>query len=301
LGNRSWAELCLAAILLCPAAGRAATASHELLLWPEGAPDALGDRAHDKPSLTPYLPAGVAASGAAMVICPGGGYGGLADHEGGTYALFLNRAGITCFVLKYRLGSHRYRHPTMLNDAARALRWVRAHADEYGVDSKRVGIMGSSAGGHLASTLLTHFDPGDPRDPDPVNRQSSRPDLGVLCYPVITMENFGHAGSRENLLGKSPTQDLIDFLSSEKQVTNQTPPTFLWHTFKDNVVPVRNSLEFASALDRHGVPFYLHIYQEGGHGMGLGTSDKDFKGAHPWAQDLLYWLKAQGFLEVKKS
>lgn len=275
-------------------------AQPDIPLWPKGAPAALGASPEDVPSVTPYLPNTVTPSGAAMIICPGGGYGGLADHEGKDYALYLNQAGVTCFVLKYRLGT-RYQHPAMLQDAARALRWVRANAEKYGIDPKRVGIMGSSAGGHLASTLLTHFDAGDPKAHDPIDRQSSRPDLGVLCYPVITMENFGHAGSRENLLGKAPSQEQIDLLSNEKQVSALTPPTFIWHTFQDNTVPVRNSLEFAMALERHGIPFDLHVYEEGGHGMGLGAKPPEFKGAHPWTKDLLFWLKAQGFLDPAKK
>jgi len=158
-------------------------------LWPEGAPGALGTNSNDIPTLTAYLPDATNATGAAMVICPGGGYQHLAPHEGNDYALWLNQHGVTCFVLKYRLGSNGYRHPAMLNDVARAVRWVRAHADTYKVDVKRVGIMGSSAGGHLAATLLTHFDDGNASSADLIERQSSRPDLGILCYAVITMEN----------------------------------------------------------------------------------------------------------------
>jgi acetyl esterase/lipase len=266
-------------------------------LWPADAPGARGTNDFDIPTLTPYLPETDKATGAAVVVCPGGGYGGLAPHEGNDYALFLNRQGVTAFVLKYRLGSHGYRHPVMLHDAARAVRLVRARAADFKVDAKRVGIMGSSAGGHLASTLLTHFDLGQADAPDPVERQSSRPDLGILCYAVITMESFGHAGSRENLLGKFPSAELINLLSNEKQVSPGTPPTFLWHTYEDQAVPVRNSLEFAAALARNGVPFDLHIYQKGGHGIGLAAKPPGFENAHPWAQDLVFWLKAQGFVK----
>lgn len=264
-------------------------------LWEGSVPGALGTTENDVPTLTPYLPAKELATGAAIVICPGGGYGGLAGHEGQDYALFLNRAGITCFVLKYRLGSHGYRHPVMLQDAARAVRWVRANAETYAVDPVRVGIMGSSAGGHLASTLMTHFESGNPQAQDPVERQSSRPDLGILCYPVITMESFGHAGSRRNLLGEFPTAEQIRLLSNEQQVSPGTPPTFIWHTGEDQAVPVRNALEFAAALDRHRVPFDLHIYQNGKHGIGLGTKPPEFENPHPWAVDLLFWLKTRGF------
>lgn len=266
-------------------------------LWPDKAPGALGNGTNDIPTLTPYLPAAETATGAAVVICPGGGYGGLASHEGADYALYLSRRGVTAFVLKYRLGSHGYRHPVMLGDAARAVRSVRSRAAELKLDPRKIGIMGSSAGGHLASTLLTHHDLGDAGATDPVDRFSSRPDIGILCYPVITMESHGHTGSRENLLGKFPTADLINLLSNEKQVSPGTPPTFLWHTVEDQAVPVRNSLEFAAALSRNGVPFDLHIYQHGRHGIGLGSKPPEFDNAHPWANDLVFWLKAQGFVK----
>jgi len=264
-------------------------------LWPAGAPGARGTNAADIPTLTPYLCASN-ATGSAMVICPGGGYGGLAPHEGNDYAVWLNQHGVTCFVLKYRLGSHGYRHPAMLNDAARAVRWVRAHAEDYKIDVKRVGIMGSSAGGHLASTLLTHFDAGDTNSADAVERQSSRPDLGILCYAVISMGEFTHQGSKDNLLGKNPPPELVKLLSNELQVTASTPPCFLWTTFEDTVVPMENTMMFAEALRKNHVPFDLHIYEKGGHGMGL--KDKPpFAHPHPWAGDCLFWLKAQGFVE----
>lgn len=270
-------------------------ANQEILLWPNGAPGALGVRDVDKPSLTVYL-AKTNATGAAMVICPGGGYGGLAPHEGRDYALFLNQHGVTCFVLKYRLGSAGYRHPVMLGDAARAVRLVRARATEWGVSTNRIGIMGSSAGGHLASTLLTHFDAGDATASDPVDRVSSRPDLGVLCYAVITMGEHTHHGSRNNLLGDKPSAELITALSGEKNVTAQTPPCFIWHTWEDGGVKVENSLDFASALRAHGVPFDLHIYQKGGHGIGLADKPP-FAHAHPWAADLVYWLRQYQFVK----
>ena len=204
----------------------------------------------DIPTLTPYWPDPAKATGAAIVICPGGGYGGLAPHEGDHYARFLNEYGIAGFVLKYRLGSAGYRHPAMLQDAARAVRTVRARAGEWKLDPKRIGIMGSSAGGHLASTLLTHFDAGKPDAADPIERQSSRPDLGILCYAVISMGEFGHQGSQNNLLGNDPSPELIRELSNELQVTKDTPPCFIWHTYEDNGVPVENSLQFAEALQQ---------------------------------------------------
>ena len=246
------------------------------------------------PTLTPYLSDPAKATGAAIVICPGGAYGGLAAHEGKDYALWLNDNGVSGFVLKYRLGPAGYRHPRMLEDAARALRLVRANAADWKVDPKRIGIMGSSAGGHLASTLLTHFDAGKPDAADPIERQSSRPDLGILCYPVITMGQFTHQGSKYNLLGKEPAPDLVKLLSNELQVAPQTPPTFLWHTYEDTAVPVENSLEFTAALRRNGVPFDLHVYQQGRHGLGLANG-------HPWTKDCLFWLKAQGFVKQAAS
>jgi acetyl esterase/lipase len=258
-------------------------------LWPSGAPGALGTKETDVPTLTPYLPAAEKATGAAIVICPGGGYGGLAAHEGKDYALWLNDHGVAGFVLKYRLGSNGYRHPRMLEDAARAVRLVRARATDWKIDPKRVGIMGSSAGGHLASTLLTHFDDGKSEDSDLIERQSSRPDLGILCYAVITMGPFTHQGSKNNLLGKEPSADLVKLLSNEQQVTSRTPPTFLWHTVEDSAVPVENSIDFASALRKAGVPFDLHIYEKGRHGIGLANG-------HPWTKDCLFWLKQRGFV-----
>ncbi len=273
-----------------------AQTSEPIKLWPGGAPGALGTADKDIPTLTPFLaPAGL-ATGAAVVVCPGGGYGGLAAHEGRDYALFLNQHGVTAFVLKYRLGSGGYRHPVMLGDAARAIRLVRAHANEFKVDPKRVGIMGSSAGGHLASTALTHFDDGKPDATDVVERQGSRPDLGILCYPVITMGDFTHAGSKQNLLGKEPAPELVRELSSELQVTAKTPPCFIWHTWEDTGVKVENSLAFATALRKAGVPFDLHVYQKGGHGIGL--KDKEpFTNAHPWSRDLVFWLQSQGWVK----
>ena len=264
-------------------------------LWPAGAPGALGTEAKDIPTLTAYLPDGVTGQRPAVVICPGGGYGGLAGHEGRDYALWLNQSGIAGFVLKYRLGSGGYRHPTMLQDAARAVRLVRARAVEWAVDG-RVGIMGSSAGGHLASTLLTHWDVGDPGAEDPVERESARPDLGILCYAVITMGEHTHEGSKQNLLGKEPAPELVQLLSNELQVTAETPPCFVWHTYEDTAVKVENALDFAAALRRNHVPFDLHIYQQGRHGIGL-NDPPPFTKVHPWAHDCLFWLKVQGFVE----
>lgn len=267
-----------------------------IALWPEGAPGALGISESDIPTLTAFLPAPEKATGAAIVICPGGGYGGLAPHEGAGYAEWLTENGVAGIVLKYRLGSKGYRHPSMLNDAARAVRLTRAKAGEWKIDAKRVGIMGSSAGGHLASTLLTHFDTGTPNSPDPVEGFSSRPDLGILCYAVITMGEFTHGGSKKNLLGADPDPALVELLSNEKQVTKETPPTFLWHTWEDSGVKIENSTQFAAALRSQGVPFELHIFQKGGHGMGLGGG-RNGGPVHPWAGVCLYWLRQQNFVK----
>ncbi len=265
-------------------------------LWPGGAPGARGTNANDIPTLTPYLASTTNATGAALVICPGGAYAGLAAHEGNDYALWLNQHGVTCFVLKYRLGSHGYHYPVEFEDGTRAMRWVRAHAADYKIDPHRVGIMGSSAGGHLASMVLTHFDAGDKNSPDPVERQSSRPDIGILCYPVITMGEYTHQGSKDNLLGRNPSPELVKYLSSELQVTSSTPPCFLWTTFEDKTVPMENTLMFAEALRKNHVPFALHVYEKGGHGMGLADKPP-FAHPHPWAGDCLFWLKAQGFVK----
>jgi len=261
-------------------------------LWSGPAPLALGEGAEDVPTLTAFV--AERPNGASVVVCPGGGYGMLADHEGTDYARFLNQLGISAFVLKYRLGSNGYRHPAMLWDAARAVRLVRSCAVAQGLDPARVGIMGSSAGGHLASTLLVQHDGGDPSATDPVDRYSSRPDLGILCYPVITLMEFGHRGSQDALLGEGASEAQRIALSNDRHVTPATPPTFLWHTGEDDCVPVENSLAFALALRRNGVPFDLHVYERGNHGLGLADAPP-FPNAHPWAADLTFWLKSHGW------
>ena len=266
-------------------------------LWPQGAPGAHGNAPSDIPTITPFLPAPDKAGGAALLICPGGGYGRLAPHEGEGYARFFNQSGIAGFVPAYRLGTNGYHYPAMFLDVSRALRYIRAHATDWGIDPHRVGIIGSSAGGHLASTLLTHFDAGEADDPDPVERQSSRPDLGILCYPVITMGANTHAGSKTNLLGPNPSPALVTLLSNEQQVTSATPPCFLFHTWEDTGVKVENTLAFAAALRAHGVPFDLHIYEHGGHGMGLGGPWDQPEKLHPWTRDCLYWLRFHQFIK----
>jgi acetyl esterase/lipase len=261
-------------------------------LWEGDAPGALGQRPQDIPTLTPFPADAAKKTGATMLILPGGGYGNLAEHEGTGYAEFFAAHGITAYVLKYRLGSNGYRHPIELGDAARALRMVRAFAKRDGLDPARVGVIGSSAGGHLASTLATHFDAGKADATDAIERESSRPDLAILCYPVISFGEFAHAGSRKNLLGENPSPELVQLLSNELQVTKDTPPCFLWHTVEDKTVPVENALLFAAALQRAHVPFSLHIYEKGAHGLGLGRPGRE---APPWSEQLLYWFKERKF------
>jgi len=273
--------------------------ANEIPLWPETADVGPAD---NRPSITVYAPEPGTANGAAMVIFPGGGYGGLARHEGEGYARWFAKQGITAFVVKYRLGSkgHNHRHPAMLNDAARAVRLVRARAAEWSIDRDRIGVIGSSAGGHLASTILTQFDAGRPDDADLIERESSRPTLGILCYPVITMGEFTHGGSRKNLLGPEPTPELIELLSSERQVIAETPPCFIWHTWEDKGVRMENATLFADALRKKGVRFELHIYEKGGHGLGLGDSGGKTT-PHRWTADCLAWLKERNFLTLPVS
>jgi acetyl esterase/lipase len=259
-------------------------------LWETGAPGALGSDPDDVPTLTPFIPK-ERGNGAAVIVCPGGGYTRLADHEGRPVAEWLNTLGITAFVLKYRHGP-KYHHPTPLLDAARAVRLVRSRAAEWKLDPKRIGILGFSAGGHVASTIGTHFDAGQPGSSDPIERVSSRADLLVLIYPVITMGQFTHAGSKKQLLGDSPTPEMVKLLSNDEQVTRETPPTFLVHTANDAGVPVENSLQFAEALRRAGVPFEMHIYERGKHGFGMGGDDPILT---TWPARCADWLKLNGF------
>lgn len=223
------------------------------------------------------------------------------DHEGRQVAEWLNSLGVAAFVLKYRLGP-RYHHPAMLHDAARAIRLVRSRAAEWGLDPRRIAIMGFSAGGHLASTAGTHFDAGKPEAPDPIDRVSSRPDRMILVYPVIALDPpYGHGGSKKNLLGDNPPADLVRSLSNETQVTAETPPTFLAHTNADTGVPAENSLLFVMALRRARVPVEFHLFEKGQHGLGLGSGAKQF-GIAPdpvfqeWPRLCAHWLRAQGFL-----
>jgi acetyl esterase/lipase len=262
-------------------------------LWLEGAPGAKGDQPDDIPSIQLYQPPADKTSGAAVIVCPGGGYRTLAPHEGHDIAVWLNSIGVSAVVLKYR-HSPKYGHPAPMLDALRAIRAVRAKAAEWKIDPNRIGIMGFSAGGHVASSAATHFDDGNPKAADPVERMGSRPDLLILGYPVITMtQPFAHSGSRRNLLGENPSQDLVDLMSNEKQVTEKTPPTFFFHTEDDKGVPVENSLMFAAALRKAKVPYELHVYETGRHGVGLAQDNPALK---TWPRLLENWLRAHGFV-----
>lgn len=263
-----------------------------LRLWSGDAPGASGQNAEDIPTLTAYLPDPTQRNGASVLVFPGGGYSHLAEHEGKGYAEWFAAHGVAAYVLKYRLGP-KYHHPVMLEDAARALRTVRSFAKRDDLDPNRVAVIGSSAGGHLAATLATRFDAGKPDAADPIERESSRPDLAILCYPVITMGEFAHAGSRTMLLGANPTPEAIEEMSAELHVTKNTPPCFLWSTSEDKTVPVENTLMFAAALRRQGRLFSLHVYEKGSHGLGMGRPGKP---APPWTDDLLYWLHEEKFV-----
>ena len=260
-----------------------------ILLWPDGAPGAKGDKPDDKPMLTIFLPDKSKANGAAVVICPGGGYGHLAvDHEGKQIAEWLNSLGMAGFVLEYRHRGHGYGHPAPLQDAQRAIRTVRARAAEWNVNPEKIGIMGFSAGGHLASTAGTHFDKGDPQAADTIDRASCRPDFMILCYPVIAFgEPYTHRGSQNNLIGADAPAEMVKSLSNEKQVTPDTPPTFLFHTDEDKTVSPENSIQFYLALRRAKVPAELHIYQKGGHGTGLA---RQVPGTCNWPKACEEWL-----------
>ncbi|MEO8498667.1 MAG: alpha/beta hydrolase [Planctomycetota bacterium] len=225
-------------------------------------------------------------NGTAIVICPGGGYGGLVTGaEGHGIAQWLNGHGITGVVLEYRLPAGRSFVPLL--DAQRAIRTVRANAKDWGVDPARVGIMGFSAGGHLASTAGTHFDAGNADAEDPANRLGCRPDFMILVYPVITMDETTHRGSRNNLLGAAPSDELIELFSNEKQVTAKTPPTFLAHALDDKPVPIENSRLFYNALQKHKVPSKLLELASGGHGL------NGYKGPmwDAWQEQSLAWLE----------
>lgn len=266
--------------------------SGPVVLWPNGAPGAIGTEPQDIPTITPFFAPKDKATGAAIIVFPGGGYSHLSEiKEGSDVAKWLNSLGITAFVLKYRLGM-RYHAPSPLFDAARALRIVRSRAKEWNLDAHRIGILGFSAGGHLAATLGTHFDAGKPDANDAIERFSSRPDLMVLIYPVITMGEFTHSGSKKYLLGENPTAKAIKLYSNELHVTKDTPPTFIAHSVSDPGVPVENSLMFVNALRIAHVPFELHLYERGPHGFGLAPNDPILAS---WTKRCADWLGIHGF------
>ncbi len=274
------------------------TQTQVIPLWERGAPGALGDGPGDRPSITvypPYPPAPTGrASGTAVIIAPGGGYQSLAiTHEGVQVANWFNAMGATAFVLQYRLGP-RYRHPIQLHDAQRAIRLVRTRAKEWNLAVDRIGIMGFSAGGHLAATAATHYDAGDPQASDPIDRTGSRPDFLILAYPVISFDSaITHQGSKRNLLGDNPDPALVEDLSNELRVTAQTPPTFLFHTTNDPAVPVENSVAFYRALSRAKVSAEMHLFENGPHGVGMALADPALS---VWPTLLTNWLRAHGLL-----
>ncbi|AWM40592.1 Acetylxylan esterase precursor [Gemmata obscuriglobus] len=293
-------------LLLLTATAAADPAPQTFPLWPGKAPLAVGDSPTDKPELTAYRPE--KPNGTAVVVCPGGGYGFLAnDHEGKQVAEFFVKQGVTAFVLKYRIVTKDRPGPlgeAPLLDAQRALRLVRAKAKDYGIDPHRVGIMGFSAGGHLASTAATHYEKGDPKNGYDVEKESCRPDFAILAYPVISMEDgVTHGGSRKNLLGDKPDAKLIELYSNEKQVKKDGPPAFIFHTSADTAVVPENAVRFYLACKKAGVPVEMHIYEKGRHGVGLGSDPKwtgGEKSVGTWPDRLSDWLTARELLPKAK-
>ena len=269
-------------------------AEEKVLLWPDGAPGAKGTEEKDQPSLTVYPAWAEKATGTAIVICPGGGYAHLAvGHEGEQIAHWLNSIGVTAFVLRYRLSP--YQHPAPMQDVQRALRLVRSRSADWEIKPDQIGVLGFSAGGHLASTAATHFDNGEQTASDPIEKTSCRPDFAILCYPVISLldEPISHKGSRKNLLGENANPELVQDLSNHKRVTAMTPPTFLWHTTQDRGVPPQNSILFYLACMEAGVSAELHVYEKGPHGIGLG---KKYPEASQWPVQCEAWMKGHGWL-----
>ncbi len=293
--RRPITALILFAVFAVSAASAVAAEPLRLTLWPDEAPLGEGKSEKVKVAITVHLPAPEKATGTAMVICPGGGYGGrVVEGEGHGIARWLNAHGIAGVVLEYRLPAGNYHRPML--DAQRAIRVVRSHAAEWKIDPRRIGIVGFSAGGHLASTAGTHFDAGNDKSADPVERQSCRPDFMVLVYPVITMGEKSHGGSRKNLLGATPSAELIDLFSNEKQVTAKTPPAFLTHARTDAVVPVAHSQMFHEALKAKGIAAELQEFPKGNHGY------NGYKGEEwdAWQKRSLEWLGERGLLKASR-
>ncbi|MGI4755439.1 MAG: alpha/beta hydrolase [Janthinobacterium lividum] len=263
-------------------------------LWPKGAPGAQGTAEADIPAVSIYLPP-ANPTHTLVVVAPGGGYQHLAlDHEGLQVAQWLNAHGVAAMVLRYRLGPT-YHHPIELGDAQRALRLARVHAAEWDVQSNKIGMWGFSAGGHLASTAGTHYDDGNASAADVLDRPSSKPDFLILAYPVISFDPaVQHAGSRKYLLGDSPDPALVTLLSNDLQVNAQTPPTFLFHTADDPVVPVANSIRFFEALQKNKVPAEVHIFRHGPHGVGLAQANPELSG---WPDLLYHWMHENGWAQ----
>ena len=266
------------------------------LLWPHGAPDAKGTADKDKPTLTILTAPADKATGAAVVICPGGGYGAvMMSYEGVDVGRWLNTLGVSAFVLNYRHAGRGYHFPAPLEDAQRAIRTVRARSSEWKIDPHKIGIVGFSAGGHLASTVGTHFDNGKTDATDSIERASCRPDFMVLVYPVITMAaSSAHSGSLHNLLGERPDSKLVENLSNEMQVTSETPPSFLVASSADTVVPAENSVLFYLALRRAKVPAELHVYEQGNHGFGMAQNDPV---VGTWTRHCADWLRLRGLVK----
>ena len=299
MDKHSKSSLCLAVVVFLTLSCLAEAAEPKVeLLWPDGAPGVKGDAEGDKPTLTIYLPPKEKATGAAVVICPGGGYGHLAmDHEGHQIGQWLNSFGVAGFIVAYRhsRSGAGYCHPAPIQDAQRAIKTVRSRAKEWGVNPGRIGILGFSAGGHLASTAATHFNESFNKTRDKIDRASARPDFAVLVYPVIAFgEPFTHNGSQRNLLGADADTSLVEKFSNEKQITPQTPPTFLIHTWADTGVPAENSIHFYLALRKAKVPAEMHIFLKGPHGFGLGQK---VEGTSAWPGLCQNWMQEAGFLK----
>ena len=269
-------------------------------LWGDAIPGPVSAEKDNIPTLTTYLPEKGKGNGTAVVVCPGGGYSGRATgHKGKEIADWLTARGVTAFVLKYRTAGESKIKPPLepgpMLDVQRAIRTVRANAKDLGIDPKKIGVWGFSAGGHLASTAATHYDDGKPDAADAIERQSSRPDFAILSYPVISMETgVTHGGSRNNLLGANPDPKLVEFYSNDKQVTAKTPPTFLFHTVEDKAVLIENSRRFKAACEKNKVPVELVEYEKGAHGVGLGL--KSGLPLADWSNKLEAWMKGRGLL-----
>lgn len=264
-------------------------------LWSGAAPGAQGTADADIPAITVYLPANTSRAVSAVIVCPGGAYTALSmNHEGRQVANYLNSMGVMAFVLKYRLGPE-YHHPVELGDAQRAIRMLRSHATEWRIAADRIGIMGFSAGGHLAMSASTHFDPGDAGAVDTVDRVSSRPDFSVLGYPVISLvAPWTHQGSKDNLLGPNPDPELAKSLSGELAVTSGTPPTFIFQTNADALVPAENATYYYLALRKEHVPAELHVFERGPHGVGLAMADPALS---EWSRLLTNWLRVHAVIK----